>query len=202
MNNTPANRKPLSNRFAAGGNASTRWEFANAKTLEPNVPATVRNLGTPVAPVLEFSIPRGYPGDAVAANVLAGNVTVDNLTVSGLLLSSKQVTTGFAGGPRVSQGPWDAPAASHTLTWTKLADGCDNVTGFLTVHVSSKNGMKKNGIATVTVVKDLNQPPDLLVTSQHLSANLSTFDLGLRGNDIVVATDVQCSVCWSFIAAT
>jgi hypothetical protein len=204
MNNAPANRKPLSNRFAlaaGGGNAATQWAFANALTLDPGTLATVRNLGSSTAPVLQFGIPRGEPGDVTAANVLAGNVVVDNLTVGGLLLSSKTVVSGFGGGPRVSQGGWDAPGNSHLITWAALAGNSDNVTGFLTVHVSSKSAARKNGIATVTVVKDQALAPDLMVTALHCSPTLDTFDVGVSGTDIAVATDPECAVCWSFIAA-
>ena len=195
----------MSNKFVAGSPA--RFEFANVITVAYTQPAAVVNLGTPSAPVLQFSIPRGAPGasgggDGVG-NVAAELEVLGNLTVGGLLLSSKVgITTGFGGGPRISQGGWDSPAATHTLAWAALADGCDNVTGVLTVHASSKGSTtRKNGVATATIVKDFGTPPEVMVTALHASSRLATFDVGLSGNDIVVFTDAACSVCWTFVAA-
>lgn len=189
-------RKPFSNKVSAS--TQVAFEFANVVTLPYDQQAAVTNLGTATAPVLEFGIPQGAPGDA-----LTGNAYVQNLVVEGLVLSAKaNIATGFAGGPRVSQGGWDAPANAHSITWSQLADGNDNVTGFLYVHASSKDASRKNGIATATLIKDLGQPLDVMVTALHQSANLHTFEVGVSGDTIRVATDAACSVCWSFIAAT
>ncbi len=189
-------RKPFSNKVSAS--TQVAFEFANAVTLQYDQQPTVTNLGTATAPVLEFGIPQGAPGD-----VLTGNAYVQNLVVEGLVLSAKaNIATGFAGGPRVSQGGWDAPANAHSIAWSQLADGNDNVTGFLYVHVSSKDASRKNGIATATLIKDLGQPLDVMVTALHQSANLHTFEVGVSDDTIRVATDPTCSVCWSFIAAT
>lgn len=190
--------KPISNRFSSG--VLTQWQFANVVTLPPTESASVTNLGTPSMPVLQFGVPRGPAGDLTPTG---SDITVGNVVVNGLLLSGKaDVVTGFGGGPRLSQGGWTPPAASHAIEWEALADGCDNVTGVLYVHVSSKGATaKKNGVATATVVKDVGEPPDLMVTSMHLSPHLATFQVGLDDNAVVVATDDGCSVCWSFIAA-
>lgn len=201
MNAGPGNRKPISNRALVA--SLTQWQFANAVTLDPGSQATVTNLGTSTAPVLEFGIPAGQSGEATGNVTFTGNVTVENLTVDGLLLSGKRdIVTGFAGGPRVSQAGWDTPGNAHTLAWTDLAEGSDNVTGFLYVHVSSKSVARKNGIATLTVVKSQGVAPDLMLTAVHMSPSLQVFDVGLRGNDVIVETDPGCSVCWSFVSAT
>jgi hypothetical protein len=190
--------KPISNRFVSS--ALTQWQIAETVTLPATSPATVTNLGTPGMPVLQFGVPRGPSGDL---SPTGSDITVGNVVVKGLLLSGKTgVVTGFGGGPRLSQGGWTAPAASHAIQWEDLAGGCDNVTGVLYVHVSSKGATaRKNGVATVTVVKDADDPPDLMVTAMHMSPHLGRFDVGLDYNAIVVATDEDCSACWSFIAA-
>jgi len=203
---TGAGMKRMSNTPTAA--SLTRFQFANAVTVAYTQPAAVVNLGTPTAPVLQFSVPRGAPGDFGGGGGGVGNVAVElavlgNVTVGGLLLSSKAgIVTGLGGGPRITQGGWDSPAATHTLAWTALADGCDNVTGVLTVHASSKGTTtRKNGVATATVVKDYGSPPELMVTALHASSRLQSFDLGVSGNDVVVLTDAACSVCWTFVAA-
>lgn len=190
--------KPISNRFTTG--APTQWQFVEPVTLPPGNPAAVTNLGTPSAPILRFAIPKGTPGDLAPGGP---DVTVGNVTVNGLLLSGKaDVVTGFGGGPRLSQGGWSAPAASHAIQWETLVDGCDNVTGVLYLHVSSKGGVvRKNGVATVTVVKDADEPPDLMVTAAHMSPHLGRLDVATDDNAVVVATDDDCALCWSFLAA-
>lgn len=191
--------KPISNRFSSG--VLTQWQLANVVTLPPTSGATVTNLGTPSMPILQFGIPKGPPGDLSPGGP---DITVGNVVVKGLLLSGKtDLVTGFAGGPRLSQGGWTAPGTSHAIEWEALADGCDNVTGLLYVHVSSKGGaVRKNGVATVTVVKDAGEPPDLMVTAVHMSPHLARLEVGLDDNAaVVVATDDGCSVCWSFVAA-
>ena len=127
---------------------------------------------------------------------------VGDVTVDGLLRSSKaNIITGFGGGPRVSQGGWDAPANVHTLSWTQLADGSDDVTGSLVVHASSKNGMGKNGVAQLLVVKGVGANTSMTLMSQHASPNLTTLNVAVAGDDIQVDTDPECAVCWTFLSA-
>lgn len=189
--------KPFANRYISSQGA--RFEFPTAVTLPPGSQATVVNLGTAYAPILQFGLPAGLEGNVVSPETL---VVRGNLVLDGYLVSGKaDIATGFAGGPRVSQGGWDVAASTHVLDWAALAGNCDEVTGFLTVHASAKDGSKKNGIATLTLVKNAGDPPDALVTSLHASAPLATFDVALQDGNVVVHTDEECAVCWTFVAA-
>ncbi len=144
---------------------------------------------------------------ALAGNVVTlgpgGVGVVGNVTVGGLLLSSKPATnTGFSGGPRITQGGWDAPGTVHTLTWLALAEGRDNVVGTLFVHVSARSAtVKRNGTATLSVVKNAGDPPDVSLTTVHRGAGLSTLAIAVSGDDVVVTTDAGCAVCWTFVSA-
>ena len=127
-----------------------------------------------------------------------------NVAVGGLFLSSKPaMDTGFSGGPRVVQGGWDAPGATHTLAWAALAGGGrDNVVGTLFVHASARDAaIKRNGTATLSIIKNPGDPPDLWPNHVHQGAGLTTFAFAVSGNDVVVTTDAECAVCWTFVAA-
>lgn len=147
------------------------------------------------------------PASSIVGNVnnvqlASGDAALGNVSIAGVLTSTKTgVVSGFEGGPRVSQGRWDSPGGTHTLQWPALADGCDNVSGVLYLHVSSKSAAKKNGVATVSLVKDAGTPPDLMVMALHKSDALATFSVGRSGDDITVATDADCALCYTFVGA-
>lgn len=194
---TPAG-KPLSNRYlytTSSTTGTTEFQFANALTLAPGSNATVVNLGTSTAPILQFGIPQGQPGSlGNLAEVTVGNLYAANVTVSGLLASN------VAAGPRIVQGPWDAPGNAHVIPWLQLASGAETATGQLHVHASSRDRNKKNGMATLTLCKDAGDPPDVMIAAVHTSSNLQTFDVVvLPGYDLHVETDPECSVCWNFV---
>lgn len=189
--------KPFVNRY--GTASSARFEFANTLTLQPGSVATLTNLGTAYAPILQFGVPTGLEGNIVSPDTL---VVRGNIVLEGLLVSGKANVTGFSGGPMVTQNPWDEPANVHVIPWSLLsAGGSDEVSGVLTVHASAKDGSRKNGVASVSLVKNSGDPPDVMVFDQHASANLAVFDLDVAGDDLVVYTDDTCAVCWTFVAA-
>lgn len=192
--------KPLSNRYVystASEGAPVEFQFANALTLAPGSNAFVINLGTSAAPILQFGIPQGEPGNITdTSEVVVGNLFAANVTISGVFRST------VVSGPRISQGGWDAPGNSHLLAWMQVAAGADSASGTLHVHASSRDRNKKNGMASLTLCKDAGDPPDALVTAAHTSSNLGTFDVVvLASSDIHVETDPECSVCWNFVGA-
>lgn len=128
-------------------------------------------------------------------------VVTGNVVLGGLIQTLSSVTTGFGGGPIVVQGSWDAPANVHVLDWATLANDSDDVTASLTVHVSSKDGTRKNGIATIMLVKNAGDALDVMVTSLYMFGALEVLDIAVDGNDIVVHTDDGCSVCWTLLGA-
>ena len=194
--------KPLSNRYvyttSSTDATAVEFQFANALTLAPGSNATVVNLGTSTAPVLQFGIPQGQPGMVgnVGTDLIIGNLYVANVTVSGLLSSA------VVAGPRIVQGPWDSRGNAHLVPWAQLAAGAETASGTLHVHASSRDHAKKNGMASLTLCKDAGDPPDVLVSVAHTSSNLAMFDVVvLPGYDIHVETDVECCVCWNFVGA-
>ena len=44
-------------------------------------------------------------------------------------------------------------------------------------------------------------PPDLWPNHVHQGAGLTTFAFAVSGHDVVVTTDAECAVCWTFVAA-
>lgn len=134
--------------------------------------------------------------------VFSGSGEFGNVVVSGLVTSSKRdILTGFAGGPFITQGPWDEPSQTHVIPWSALGNGCENVSGMMYVHASSKDINEKNGMATVSVIKGLTGNISAVVLSNHKSPGLATFTVTASGNTVVVNTGPGCAVCWTFIAA-
>ena len=183
-----------------------RTDAGCAVSVSPTLGIVQSMLSSNIVWSSDLAVPAPYKftgngaGLTLPAKNLVGNLA--NLVVDGVFLSGKNgITTGFGGGPRISQHGWDAPGATHTLPWSGVAGECDNVTGILHIHASCKSSLKKQGVATASIVKNVGDPPDVLVTGTHTSPNLSTFLVSVQVNDIVVSTDAECAVCWTFIAA-
>lgn len=100
---------------------------------------------------------------------------------------------------------WDTASASHTIAYSNLVfnSGNDNLAGTLKIFVSNKaNTNPKAGVMTVDIVKCLNafttvaSPPNSITKN----TNLTTFAITNSGNNLVVSTDADCRICWSFTA--
>jgi hypothetical protein len=152
----------------------------------------------------------GGGGEFEEEPTFTGNVTVmKSLSVKGLLLSEKKDAgpNNFNSGPYVTQGGWTASSTGvHMIPWASIAARsatADNVSGTLYVHASNKGAQTnaRNGMAIVSLVKDMGASPDLLIVSMHKSPLLRTFDVSASGNDLQVETDTGCCVCWTFVGA-
>ena len=142
------------------------------------------------------SVTGNFPGAANFDN--AGN-----LTLGGILKTSKtSIATGFAGGPRITQAVWDAPGPTHVLDMNVLMASCDNVSGMLYLHVSSKSNDNKNGMATLGIIKSSGYAPIVTVFTSQRSANLSTFTISsdVQNINLIVSTDATCAICWTFVS--
>jgi hypothetical protein len=168
-----------------------------ALTIERN---TTINADLTVQGTLAFSGSLAFPGN------VTGNLSVaGNLALGGVLKSTKtSIVSGFSGGPRITQAPWDSPGTTHLLNVITLADSSDNVSGMLYLHASSKANDNKNGMATLGIIKSSGFPPVVTVFTSQRSANLTTFtfstDNTQNPNTIIVATDAQCAICWTFVS--
>ena len=125
------------------------------------------------------------------------------VTASGLMHTSKtSITTGFTGGPRIKQTPWDAPGPTHSISISVLMDSCDNVSGMLYLHTSSKANDNKNGMATLGIIKSFGYGPAVTVFTSQKSANLGTFgfSIDVQNENLIVSTDAGCAICWTFMS--
>lgn len=156
------------------------------------------------------SIACATPGVEVMANVqpvmtwsrtdvtLTANVAI---TLGGILKSNKtSITSGFAGGPRITQAAWDTPGTVHTININTLTNSCDDVSGVLYVHASSKAGNNKNGTMVLGVLKSVGLGVSATIMSTTKTAGLATFNM-LTGTDIQIDTDAGCAICWTFMSA-
>ena len=135
---------------------------------------------------------------------MVGTLGAANVSVAGVF---KNPTVGIVdvfvsgGGPKFVQGAWDSPGVTHTVTCDDLSNYGDNFVGTLYLHTSSKSSDDKNGTATLSIVKSQGFAPRVCVESLFKSGNLGVFSLEPVGNALVVTTDAECAVCWTFLAA-
>ena len=141
--------------------------------------------------------------DGTISNV-AGNFDIGgNLTLGGTMKTSKtSIVSGFGGGPRITQEMWDSPGPTHLVDMNVLMDSCDNVSGMLYIHASSKADDNKNGMATLGIIKSSGYAPAVTVFTSQRSANLSmfTFSTDVQNINLVVSTDAACAICWTFVS--
>ena len=146
----------------------------------------------------------GSIGTAPVIGNVAGNFNIGgNLTLGGVLATSDtSILTGFSGGPRITQKTWDSPGPTHVLDMNELTASCENVSGMLYLHTSSKANDNRNGMATLGIIKSSGYAPVVTVFTSQRSANLGmfTFSNDVQNTHLVVSTDAECAICWTFVS--
>ena len=128
-------------------------EIGTVTTLPAGSPATVVNIGTPSAAILDFGLPEGDQGDAgVVQSVVAGsNISVDNTDPANPVISSTSAVSsvngqtgvvvldaediGFTPGGNIAAS--DVAGAITELDNEKLALSGGTMTGLLTTVAST-----------------------------------------------------------------
>jgi len=156
---------------------------------------------------IQTSTPQ-YTLDVRGSSIITGNVGIGTtITQVGLTVYSdtylgsgmKGVYNTLGGGPFYKQKTWGAEGTTHTIS---SPDYCvaENSSGTLHIQVKSVTN-NKLGNVSLSFLNAYGSDVDTFSIYYHKTDNLTTFSLTVSGNDIVVTTDSDCSMCWSSIGA-
>lgn len=156
---------------------------------------------------IQTTVPQ-YTLDVRGSSIITGNVGIGTtITQSGLTVYSdaylgsgmKGVYNTLVGGPFYKQKTWGAEGTTHTIS---SPDYCvaENSSGTLHIQVKSVTN-NKLGNVSLSFLNAYGSDVDTFSIYYHKTDNLTTFNLTVSGNDIVVTTDSDCSMCWSSIGA-
>jgi hypothetical protein len=101
----------------------------------------------------------------------------------------------------MKQRGWDAAGTAHSIPVAEYAI-VDNSSGTINIQVKHPTDGKLGNV-TVSFVKATGQATNIFIVSSQKTTNLSTLTVTVDGatNNISVATDAGCSMCWTVVGA-
>ncbi len=107
-------------------------------------------------------------------------------------------------GPYIKNGSWDTASTSHNILFTSFVpgSGADNLAG--SIHIFAKNTdtvTPKIAYYQGVVLKVNGNNTALTQLAYQKSSNVTNFTLGNVGNDVIVTTDSDMIVSFSFIGS-
>lgn len=126
-----------------------------------------------------------------------GTASVQGAVFAGPGSASVASATNLQGGAYLRQASWDTASSTHTILFGQYCPG-HHVSGFLHVHVSNKNpASPKIGNLLLSFIKAGSASVDVSVVHSHKNAGLSILNAVASGNDVLVYTDIDCSIVWT-----
>ncbi len=143
----PAEAPAVDLRGPAGTNATI--EIGETSTLAPGSSATVENVGTPSEAILNFGIPKGADGDALAINVDASQGSTVVVKPNAVTWYST-TATGHSYTPRISFDTSGIPSGKSAVAFVNI----DNRGGSSSATLSKEtagNYVFPGGVSTISI---------------------------------------------------